>query len=584
VANVSVASPVQILYNTTQPNGPQQALFQSAQLQRSSLLLVGDRVPHGCSPLNPPTCALYESLVVAFGNGTTETSSKYQGWAFAFDANPSDPTYLTTNYNQNTNGGVANALPYITQCEYPPEGNATYRPGCTTPSQTDSQLANSCGQGGGVWMASRAPSANIYGQVFYDAGNGGFSYCYNCANHCAVQPPGNFAWQNFTNFGEAVLHTNMDLVWTAKTTTSSPVQAPFLPIDYFVPYVPPLAVQNTSIVNDCGTDGTTGPPCANYLQALNAHDLDMGVSGTLLFDDYWFNLSSCPQSQDYICANTSLLLTSTKRGDGYVLAQSALGQYLNNDGGMVNRFDISSGAASGGANPTCSLQANTPPSQGGPQYFCDEPRAPAYWNPNAPSAGNGFLVVWPWYENLASFQWENQGLLTQYNFTAPPNDPQGGKTSNPFAGIKLTNVPPTVPPAPNPATTGYAGGALMLTVNPTLEPDAAVVWAVAEPYPNIAGSNYGSPCNGVAGIFCLGYLFAYKLDGTTGALTQIWPSTLPTNTTVPDFASTPFASPTAAHGHVYIPTFSLCSSFTGGSCTGASYTLAGVQAYSFPTQ
>jgi hypothetical protein len=83
---------------------------------------------------------------------------------------------------------------------------------------------------------------------------------------------------------------------------------------------------------------------------------------------------------------------------------------------MVSRFDMSSGAASGGANVICNATANTPC---GPQGLCDEPRTPAYWNPNAPNAGNGFLVVWPWNENLASFQWEDQGLLTQFNFTAP---------------------------------------------------------------------------------------------------------------------------------------------------------------------
>ena len=90
--------------------------------------------------------------------------------------------------------------------------------------------------------------------------------------------------------------------------------------------------------------------------------------------------------------------------------------------------------------------------------------------------------------------------------------------------------------------------------------------------------------------FCLGYLFAYELDGTTGALSQnpIWPSSLPTNNTVPDFASTPFASPTAAHGRVYVPTFGLCSSLNGsGNCTGAAYANyqnSGVEVYTFPQQ
>jgi len=72
------------------------------------------------------------------------------------------------------------------------------------------------------------------------------------------------------------------------------------------------------------------------------------------------------------------------------------------------------------------------------------------------------------------------------------------------------------------------------------------------------------------------------LNGSTGALSanQIWPGTAPP---VPDFAATPFAIPTAAHGHVYVPTFGLCSQFDGnGNCvTGNTYTNAGVQVYAF---
>ena len=129
--------------------------------------------------------------------------------------------------------------------------------------------------------------------------------------------------------------------------------------------------------------------------------------------------------------------------------------------------------------------------------------------------------------------------------------------------------------------------ALMLTAaKPAESPAAAVVWAVAAPYPNPAGYPH---CNQESGAFCLGYLMAYSLSGTAvgdtaaGTLSSgyIWPSSLPT---VPDFAASPFAIPTAVHGHVYVPTFGLCSQLNGSTCTGGSYTRAGIQVYGFYTK
>ena len=40
------------------------------------------------------------------------------------------------------------------------------------------------------------------------------------------------------------------------------------------------------------------------------------------------------------------------------------------------------------------------------------------------------------------------------------------------------------------------------------------------------------------------------------------------------------ALPTAAHGHVYVPTFGLCTNMVNGACQGnVYYDNAGVQAY-----
>ena len=92
---------------------------------------------------------------------------------------------------------------------------------------------------------------------------------------------------------------------------------------------------------------------------------------------------------------------------------------------------------------------------------------------------------------------------------------------------------------------------------------------------------YRSQSQPVAGGAELVTVFARVNDPAVDdrALTRIWPKNLPTNATVPDFASTPFASPTAAHGHVYVPTFALCALVNGNCLGGNNYTQAGVLAY-----
>jgi hypothetical protein len=52
-------------------------------------------------------------------------------------------------------------------------------------------------------------------------------------------------------------------------------------------------------------------------------------------------------------------------------------------------------------------------------------------------------------------------------------------------------------------------------------------------------------------------------------------------TSTPDFATAPYAIPTAANGKVYVPTYGLCNQFNSGVTCIASdgYTLSGVQVY-----
>jgi len=152
-------------------------------------------------------------------------------------------------------------------------------------------------------MSARGPALNSNKEIFFVSGNGGFQYCPGCVKHCAGSPASLI--QEFTDFGEAVMGINMLNVWTPVNGV-----AQFWPIDYFVPDAIPSGVG-------------TGP---GYFEILSDEDWDMGVTGTLLFDDNWYDSSGqydCPQN---ICPNVSMLLAANKRGDGYVLFQSYLGQ------------------------------------------------------------------------------------------------------------------------------------------------------------------------------------------------------------------------------------------------------------------
>jgi hypothetical protein len=481
---------------STNPYGPQQAFAASHQLQRPSLLITAGQVG-GTGPV-------YRSLIAGFGTSTNETSVGYQGWLFAYD---------TTNSANVVPQALS--LPYITECYYPPDPGNT--PPCTTqlnPSNPSAQIANPCGNGGGVWMSNRGAAANSTNQVFSAAGNGGFNYCPSCTHHCAGPPPGTPNIQDFTNFGEAVLRVSLQNVWTTASG-----QAPFWPDEYFVPYDIPSGVNNPN--------GYT-----SYFQLLNDNDWDLGVSGMLLFDDNYLD------SSGDVVAGTSMSITSSKRGDGYVMLQSGLGQY-NNPDMVVAEFGVAA------SNPNC-LNSHLALSS------CDETRTLAYWLPSG-ATGGGFLLAWPWHETLESFQWAQPLPLSQYTF-------QGASTaSNPFSGLG-TGI-----------KTGYTGGNLSVTVNPGESPAAAVVWAAAFPYGT--SNPYGSACARLDGRNCPGVLLAYSLETTptAGALASIWPATLPTS---PLFEPSPYAIPTAVNGKVYAPAYGLADGAGG-------YTVSGVQVYGF---
>lgn len=388
---------VEISYNPV-AGGPQHAFDARRQIQRPNLLLVGDDVSH-------------KSLIVGFGTGTDETGGQnqqlqYQGWLFPYDVtNPSNPLALQNFSN-----------PYSTQCDYPPESGGSF---FCTPLVPGTFVSNGCGQGGGVWQGGKGPAANGLNLVFFAAGNGGFQYCANCQTYCAGTPPSGGSMQKFTGFGEAVMKINLTDVWNTTTGT-----APFWPIDYFVPAGNPPDV---TPLNNCGSSGTA--PCS-FFQWLNENDADMGVSGPLLFDDYYIDPPGTTQ------ANTSMVVTATKSGYGYVSLQSYLGQYAVPDS-EVARFNINNAPSpppnnQPPPNPNCLLSGQ-----------CDETRTLAWWKPAGSTAG-GFLVAWPWFEMLTSYQWQKNASGTQYNFQYV------NETATPFPS----------PPFPQGRGAGFPGGTL----------------------------------------------------------------------------------------------------------------------------
>jgi hypothetical protein len=292
-------------------------------------------------------------------------------------------------------------------------------------------------------------------------------------------------------------------------------QAPFWPDDYFVPNTTPNGISN---------------PYPSYFDLLNYKDWDMGVSGIVLMDDNYYDELTGKKT------GVSMAITSSKRGDGYVMLQSGLGQYTFPDQ-VVAEFLLPS------ANTTCST---------GP---CDETRTLAYWNPYGTSVGGGLLLAWPWHETLSSFQWVQPLPGGQYTFQ------RAATVSNPFSGLGAGDVP------------SYPGGNLSVTVaSPPESPAAAVVWATSYPYGTSGNPYNGMVCGRMDGRLCPGFLLAYSLQSSpAGSLNQIWPATLPT---LPDFAPAPYAIPTAVNGKVYAPAYGLADG-SGG------YTFSGVQVYGF---
>jgi hypothetical protein len=346
--------------------------------------------------------------------------------------------------------------------------------------------------------------------------------------------PSTSTLEGFTDFGNSLLKIPMSSVWAYSG--SGPV--PFWPTDYFTVDAIPSYLSIPDPGNCFNASGQSAS--CTYFEVMNDYDWDLGTSGTLLFDDLYESGGSA--------SSTSLVLTSNKRGDGYVTLQSQLGGYGSD---IVAQFNL----ANTSTNALCTDYNGQPQGQG----VCDIAATVAYWNPNNSNSKGGFLVSWPWHEYPTLYRWTLSNGASQYNFNALST--AGSPFTGQYAGDGV----------------GYPGGTVAITYNSTTDMSgAAIVWTSA--FPNAESTSNPSVCVAGAGRGCPGYLLAYELNPSTGNLTLIWPSPMPAATAA-DFEPAPYAIPTAVNGAVYAPSYGLRAGFQNGTCTG--YTLSGVQAYFF---
>ncbi len=423
----------------------------------------------------PPGAQPSHVIYIAFGTAVPEDSSTnpYHGWLLG--------------YTNDSTGALSEVFAFAST----PSSTNTGTPACDSTITSGYQNApNWCGHGGGIWMSGRGPAASLpggKGHVYLGVGNGGY------------QTKG-------LNWGESIL----DFELSASGASAKPV-------DFFTPWgglpvEPPLedGVQYT-------------------YQSLNVNDLDMSVSGILLFDDSGGN---------------HWLVTVDKAGYGYLLDQSHLGGFSSGDPGDVFPF---------GASPVLCT---------GTAAQCSRVVSLAYYN--------NTLYFWPNESVLIGFQYYNssvdlqgQGTITSsgakvtgLNFpnqvvvgdtltaggqkvivtavrpnsvtVSPAFSPDVVNSTFTYNGMFVNPFAATVPAAKG---TGYPGGLLSITSNGAAA-GSGIVWAIA-PAPGTDQFVRGP-----------GTLYAY--DAAT--LNLLWSS--------PDtFTESAYGLPTVVNGNAYVPTY-----------------------------
>jgi hypothetical protein len=535
-------------------------------------------------------------IYIAFGVGASEdadSDNPYHGWLFAYDVSSGLlPPYPVVNFVSTPNacgsgGGTNVAKP---QCS----GAGTGAPPCDCRiehlrGRTFPNAPNWGGHGGGIWMSGRGPAASAMSDgnthVFLGVGNGGFQ-----------SSPYNWG-QSILDFRAPPIGANADaLPFQSFTPQGGPEGCPGSGSPCSPAVQPPAAVACNSF-----NEGQSSPvPCSYTVQTLNADDWDMSVSGILLFND----LNGVPR-----------LLTFDKSGYGYLATQgnlcgapNALTLPTDQCAGPLNPSGTVPGFAPGDAGNAFPFLAAKVACKNGPRA-CDRITSLAFYDnylylwPYNAAANNEQLTAFQLSDNvsqwpgltqlgqLALIQSSTAGGVTTVQFAAcPPGDvcdfttqlvpgdqltaagnpPQTGTvTSVSAAQLTLTGfgadvsgasftysgyfVNPVYEVAPPPATTGYAGGSLVVSASSPNSGDG-VVWALIASHLTAEGQlsneNIRTP----------GTLYAYQANPTTGApsvLPLLW-STAPADCpNCQSFCASSFALPTVAHGQVFVPTFAI---------------------------
>jgi len=195
-------------------------------------------------------------------------------------------------YNRSLSTTSTPAIAFTTTAEGNSDGTQNgSAPNCDINTNTSTEYQNQpnwCGHGAGVWMSGHGPAASngtlvdAYYHIFLADGNGGFQ-------------------QSANNWGESVI----DFRESSSSTNTSPFQS-------FTPFGG-RAIQPNTAWSACGCDSSgnnCNTTCSSF-EVLNVNDWDMGVSGVLLFDD------PTDSSKHY-------LLTIDKAGYGYLPQQGNL--------------------------------------------------------------------------------------------------------------------------------------------------------------------------------------------------------------------------------------------------------------------
>lgn len=236
---------------------------------------------------------------------------------------------------------------------------------------------------------------------------------------------------------------------------------------------------------------TGGPPSTSFTPEtygrLNYHDQDMGTSGPLL-------------------TSANDLVIFDKTGKGYVLNPLNLGGIRSGDTGALGEFTSASLTAGG----TCDGGAN------GGSTACDEITSQVFWTD---SAGNSYLFVWPWNENVDWCLWNS--------------------SNNTFQCYASNQNP-----------VGFPGGTLVLSSNGN-DISTAVLWAIT--LPSTAQAFVNPDTQQLASYD--GILHAYKLVtpptmSQAGTLTELW------NSSADTWVASKFAMPAVVNGRIYVPTYS----------------------------